>query len=255
LSERFYLTVDGDRIVGEISHPPQAEGLPPVLCICHGIPSGAPPDPTDGGYPVLAERFVREGFLTCIFNFRGCGLSEGNLDLLAWTRDLAAVIDHLENLPNLDHSCIAIMGFSGGAATATYVAAHNERITRLVLCACPAEFSLLAGENGLERMLQQCRDAGTIKDDGFPPSLEEWGDHFREVNPIRWIDQISPRPLLIVHGDRDELIPSEQAETLYHLAKEPKELVIVPGAEHRMRTNETVIATALNWLKKEMPCP
>jgi len=249
LGKRISLDVDNLKIVGEIYYPPRAQGPQPALCICHGIPA-APPDPADRGYHLLAERFAQEGFITCIFNFRGAGESEGNLDLLGWTRDLDAVVNYLIGLQGVDGSRISLLGFSGGAAASTYVAAHDQRISALVICACPAEFLIPAAEQNLKMFLRQCRKVGTIKDDNFPPSLEEWGEHFREVSPIDWIGKISPRPLLIIHGDKDQLIDQTHAQRLYDKAKEPKEYILIPGGVHRLRTNDTAMSTALAWLKK-----
>lgn len=249
MSERFSLRVDNLKIVGEIYYPPQMQGLQPALCLCHGIPA-APPDPTDRGYPLLAERFAKGGFLTCIFNFRGAGESEGNLDLLGWTRDLDTVVTYLGQLESVDNARISLMGFSGGAATSAYVTANDQRISALVACACPAELSIFTAGQGLEAFLDQCRSVGTIKDDDFPPSLEEWADHFQQVSPINWIEKVSPRPLLIIHGEKDELIDPAHARRLYEKARKPKELVMIPEGEHRLRTNEMVISTALTWLKK-----
>jgi uncharacterized protein len=246
LGERFSLDVDNLKIVGEVYYPPQARGPQPALCICHGIP-GSSPVLNDRGYPLLAERFSKEGFVTCIFSFRGCGESGGNLDLLGWTHDLAAVVDYLVRLKGVDRSRVSLMGFSGGAATSVYVTAHDKRIFALIACACPAVFPL-TGER-LEGMLKQCRTLGTIRDADFPPSLAEWGSHFAAVNPIDWIEEVSPRSLLIIHGDKDDLIPTAHAQMLHDKAGTPKELAFVPDGAHRLRTNETAMNAALDWLK------
>jgi fermentation-respiration switch protein FrsA (DUF1100 family) len=39
-------------------------------------------------------------------------------------------------------------------------------------------------------------------------------------------------PLLILHGDSDEVVPLEQAKRLYAAANEPKQLYVIPGANH-----------------------
>jgi fermentation-respiration switch protein FrsA (DUF1100 family) len=44
--------------------------------------------------------------------------------------------------------------------------------------------------------------------------------------------KISPLPLLILHGDRDEIVPVHHGQLLYDAALEPKQLWIVPGAGH-----------------------
>ena len=46
---------------------------------------------------------------------------------------------------------------------------------------------------------------------------------------------VSPRPLLLVHGGDDTRLPPSCSETIYEWAEEPKELVIFPGAGHGLR--------------------
>ena len=46
------------------------------------------------------------------------------------------------------------------------------------------------------------------------------------------IAQIAPRPIFIIHGRYDSLVPAAQAKLLYKNAGEPKEIWLVPGAKH-----------------------
>jgi len=241
------LKADGLGLVGEL-HVPPGDKVHPTLCICHGIPA-APPDPTDRGYTLLAQRFCHAGFVALIFNFRGTGRSEGNLDILGWSRDLQAALDFLYDLNEVDKARFCLLGFSGGAAVSVYTAAHDTRVSSVVTCACPADFrSFRQRETPLDS-IKRFRQIGAIRDKDFPPSIEEWQKGFETVSPINWIDKISPRPLLLVHGDADELIPLEHAYKLYQKAKEPKELKIIPGAKHRMRLEKAAMAFVLDWLK------
>ncbi len=221
-----------------------------MLCICHGIPAASAPAPDDPGYPGLAEWFAGNGFLTCIFNFRGCGESEGNLDLVDWTRDLDAILAYLGGMGQGDPARLTVMGFSGGAAVSAYVAARNPRIRSLILCACPAEFSIGGLGRTPEQFLAQCRSVGTIRDPAFPPSLDEWARHFAQVSPLHSVDRISPRPLLIMHGTEDETIDPVHATRLFERAREPKELVMIPGGKHRLRNNKAAMDAALRWLQR-----
>ena len=52
------------------------------------------------------------------------------------------------------------------------------------------------------------------------------------VPPAEAAAQISPVPLLIVHGDKDHYFPPEHARQLYMAAREPKELWLIPGMGH-----------------------
>jgi len=242
------LKADNLCLAGEIYFPETTKQHCPALCLCHGIPSGQR-DPNGRGYPALAERFCAAGFITLIFNFRGTGQSQGNLDMMDWTRDLKAAIDYLANLEEVDRSHLHLLGSSGGAAVSVYVAAHDPIVSSLVTFACPAEFGFLTDVQQTESTIDHFRSIGAIRDADFPPSIDEWYEGFNTVSPIRWIDKISPRPLLLIHGKEDEVVPIEHAFRLHEQAREPKELVTIPGAGHRLRLEEKAITTALNWLK------
>ena len=241
--------VDDIAIVGEL-RTPDVGGASPALCICHGIPSGRPPDLGDRGYPDLAERFSRAGFVTLIFNFRGTGTSGGNFDMMGWTRDLGGAIDYLHSCPRVDRSRICLMGFSGGAAASVYVAAQDTRVARLVLCACPAEFHRIVADKKADLSVERFRQIGLIRDTDFPASLDEWTNGFREIAPVNWIGRIAPRPLLMIQGKDDDLIDEEQAWRLYKRAGDPKDIAIVVGAGHRLRLKNEAMDIALAWLKR-----
>ncbi len=170
--------------------------------------------------------------------------------MMGWTRDLEAVIHSLRRRPELDKSRIYLMGFSGGAAASAYVAAHNHAIARVVLCACPAEFRKFTSSHRDDFSIEHFRQIGLIRDSDFPGSLDEWLSSFREVTPVRWIDRITPRPLLILQGENDDLVETEQAWRLYEKAREPKEIVIVEGAGHKLRLSDRAMFIALEWLSK-----
>ncbi len=246
--KELQFTADGLRLVGEIYLPDRAgAGKLPALCICHGIPATARA-PGDQGYPILARSFCELGIVTMIFSFRGCGRSEGNFDMLGWTRDLSAALDWLSAVPGVDSSRLFLMGFSGGAATAIYVAAADSRVKALVSCASPTRFTMVETPEGRESFLKQCRDTGTIKDPGFPPSLKQWVANFRKVSPIKYVSFITPRPVLFIHGDMDDVVPVSHSRRLYRKAGKPRELAIVKGAGHRLRLEERAMDKAREWL-------
>jgi fermentation-respiration switch protein FrsA (DUF1100 family) len=246
--------VDGLRIVGQL-YLPGGSASPSVVCICHGIPADAPAANTkikDRGYAGLAENICREGFTVLIFNFRGTGGSQGNFDILGWTYDLRAALDYLGSLPGVSGSSLSLLGFSGGAAVAVCVAALDERVSAVAACACPADFDSLVTESGQSQsIINHCRGIGIIRDRGFPPSTKDWLDSFRRVRPIDYVAQISPRPLLLVHGSQDEVVAVSHGRKIYAQAGEPKELVIIEGAGHRLRQNEQAMVVVINWLKSQ----
>jgi len=246
---KVVINVEGINISGQL-HLPESRAPYPTVGVCHGIPAHRP-DPGDDkdGYSLLAERICREGFAVLIFNFRGTGNSGGNLDMLGWTRDLKAVIDYLYALPEVDRSCLSLLGFSGGAAVSVYVAARDSRVLGVAACACPAEFGFVNDVDRPSSVVAHFRDIGVIRDEDFPPLAEEGLNGFRVVRPIEYVAEIAPRPLLLVHGRRDETVDVSQARKLYEKALEPKQLTILDGAGHRLRQDDRAVAVVIDWLK------
>ena len=60
---------------------------------------------------------------------------------------------------------------------------------------------------------------------------------------------LPPRPLLLIHGDHDIIIPPDTARKIYGWAWEPKRLEMFPGAEHGLREcRDEVRDLLLEWL-------
>lgn len=242
------LSSDDLMLSGEVFMPDDCDRTYPAVCLCHGIPA-VPYDPNEkGGYPEIAARFCNAGFVALAFNFRGAGPSQGNIDMTGWTDDLAAALEFLNMLPEVDKSRICLLGSSGGAAVSIYVAAHDPRVYAVATLACPAEFDFIAAGHTVDTLITSFRNIGIIKDPGFPASTEKWLDGFKTISPIKHIDKISPRPILLIHGDNDETVPVEHAVRLFDKAGTPKEMTKLAGAGHRLRMDERAITAALEWM-------
>lgn len=242
------LTVDSLKIEGQLHLPEDANAPYPAVILCHGIPSGIV-DPADGGYPLLAKTISDEGFAVFTFSFRGSGNSGGNFDIGGWARYLEAAIDYLWDLDQIGESQLSLVGFSAGASVSIYVAAQDKRISAVVSCAAPADFSAVYGSGKALMSLNYFRKIGIIRDPGFPASFEEWLNNFRKVNAVHSVADIAPRPLLIIHGGKDNVVPLDHARKLFEKASEPKQLVILEGADHRLRRNPQAVKTIIHWLK------
>ena len=62
---------------------------------------------------------------------------------------------------------------------------------------------------------------------GAPP-----GSRPETVGPLAVIDRVAPRPLLLLHGEKDPVNSLVDARRLFERAREPKQLVVVAGAAH-----------------------
>ncbi len=239
----------GVPLVGEIHTPDNPQFPLPGLLICHGIPAARVVG-GNGGYPELAKRFAGAGFLTMIFNFRGTGESGGNFDIQGWMEDLDAAINCLLATRRVDLARFSLMGFSAGAAVSICVAASDQRVRSVVACASPARWERIGEWASAAFYLAHAREVGIVRDSDFPHDLDQWWRGFQQVVPLERVGRISPRPLLIIHGNNDELVPPHHANKLFDRAGEPREIRWIPGEGHRLRLSQPAMDAAMNWLRE-----
>ncbi len=249
MEKPFSTVSDGMKIRGTIFFPiARPSRLYPALIVCHGIPGAGIARPeNDPGYEALAREFAALGVVVVIFNFRGCGESEGDFDMKGWTHDLEAVVDPVLNTPHLDPTRLLVLGFSGGGAAAIEVASHHSGIYALAVVGTPAHFRIF--EKDKDEIIADFRERGIIRHPDFPRDPDKWMASFEEVEPLRWVAHFRGNNLFIVHGDQDELIPVEHAHELLERAPAGRaRLSIIPGGFHRLRLDPTCIAVLKDWV-------
>ena len=65
--------------------------------------------------------------------------------------------------------------------------------------------------------------------------------------------QLSPRPLLLLHGTADEILPDTCSRNIYARAREPKEIHLYPGCRHGLdECREQVDELVTSWLLKQL---
>jgi fermentation-respiration switch protein FrsA (DUF1100 family) len=62
---------------------------------------------------------------------------------------------------------------------------------------------------------------------------------------------VPPRPLLVVHGTDDELVPVSEARAIADAAGRGAELRLVHSAGHRLRHDPRAVALLLGWLERQ----
>ncbi len=250
MQRELVLDSNGVRLEGALMFPASRE-KPPLIVLCHGIPSGAAPAPGDTGYESLARRCVQGGAASCYFSFRGTGLSQGDFSLGGWARDLETLLSAARGgsgaFAGCDPERIALMGFSGGGAVSIICAARHGPFAGVAALSAPAAFSPLTTREDMEGFIAHARAIGIIRDPSFPPSRDEYYEDMIAHDPIDFVGRVAPTPLLIIHGDADETVPVRDAQSLYDAAAEPKELFIVRGGGHKLRLNPEAMDKAVAW--------
>jgi pimeloyl-ACP methyl ester carboxylesterase len=197
----------------------------------------------------MAGELTAEGYCCVLFNFRGCGSSEGNIDMEGWYEDLCSVVSRVYDTPGIDPSSIHCVAFSAGGAIAARHAATEQHLKSLLLMATPENFAdIIPPDAGTLR--EHFLGLGLIRDEGFPHDLEKWYQGFINLRPGRHLPFVSPRPVCIVHGDEDETVPPEHAERLYAAACHPKRLIKLPKAGHQLRKDPRAMPIIRDWLRE-----
>ena len=240
----------GVHLRGHVARPDATATAPRYgLVLCHGFPSG-PRGAANSAetYPDLADRLAEEaGWVVLSFNFRGTGDSEGDFSLGGWLTDLTTAIDHLLTVEGVEGVWLA--GFSTGGALAICAAAEDERVAGVATMAAPSDFDTWADDP--DRFLAYAREVGVIRSANFPPDPVKWARELRETRASSAAGKIPPRPLLLVHGSEDDVVPVVDARQLADAADGEVELRVLTGAGHRLRHDPRAVAVLLGWLDRQ----
>jgi len=206
----------------------------PVVIGSHGMLS----DSHSPKQVALARKLAQEGVAFFRFDHRGCGQSEGIFrevtTLEARCRDLLAAVDYLKRSFDLLPEP-ALFGSSLGGTTCIAAARSNTRLRAMVCLATPIRSRpLIAAVRA---------DGGVAHEDAdlLRQRLSfDVGPHLTSLHNI-----------LVVHGERDEIVPPDHAREIYQAAADHKKLIIQPGGDHRMSNpvhQAEFIRQAATWL-------
>jgi pimeloyl-ACP methyl ester carboxylesterase len=232
---------------GHLSEPSTELHDAPGLVLCHGFPTRGRESPQSGkSFPELADRIAAElGWCVLTMNFRGCGNAQGNFSLDGWLDDVHAAVAHLRGL-GVDGVWLA--GFGTGGSLAVCEGARNPKVRGVAALATPADFDDWA--RNPRRLLLHARQVQVIKDPEFPPAFDQWAAVLKSVRPVEAAAELAPRPLLVVHGDSDDLTPQADGRALA-AAHGAAEFRLINGAGHELRHDPRAIAVFLGWLARQ----
>jgi uncharacterized protein len=245
LERRIVFRPDGLALEGRAIIP---DDPPMLLVLCHGIPGSKRRDPGDEGYEGFARTLAAHGYGAFWFDFRGVRGSPGEFSVGGWMRDLEGALDALDGDAEIGGIPRALVGSSAGGAVAIAVAARRGDVGAVATLAAPASFTFGGLVTDPRRLLQIFRNTGIVHDPAYPPDLDAWWGEFTEFAAEDMIGKIAPRPVLLVHGDSDDVVGYPHAERLFIAAGEPKELVRIPHGEHQLRKDPRALDALSDWL-------
>ena len=223
-----------------------------IVIFCHGLPKGIPSNDNDNdpGYSGLAQSFAKEGYASVIFNFRGTGKSTGSLEVAKWPDDLISVMDFLDKDKELSKTYYSVVGFSTGAAAAIFAGTMDSRMNPLVLCAAPADFSILGIRENQEAYFEHYKSVDMIKPEYKHDSFQ-WAKNFGFLEGRKAMPHINSENVLIVHGLLDDTVPADHAKALLELSPAKTELLMLQSAGHHLRREPKAVKAVLDYLARK----
>lgn len=165
-------------------------------------------------YDGIAPMYNQLGLNLLVADYRGYGASGGSPTFTAIANDAVTIFDHVYRELSADGRKYSwyVMGRSLGSICALELAAKF-----------PGQLKGLIVESGFISVTDLIRHLG----------LPSPGDLSRLEQEKRHLAESINLPSLIIHGERDRLVPLEQGRDLYQsLGTEQKEMVIIPRADH-----------------------
>jgi len=174
--------------------------------------------------------FLANEYNLVYFDFRNHGRSGGKYTSLtcAEIKDLKAVVQYIETEKKDLSERLAIYGFSMGAAVALSATPDLPQIRAVI-----AESPFSSYNKVVTRFAKHFYGIP-----GFIVPLTYIFVRFRlgydpeKCSPLYHVGRISPRPVFIIQGGSDSRMPPSEGKSLYEKAGEPKEIWIVPDADH-----------------------
>jgi fermentation-respiration switch protein FrsA (DUF1100 family) len=187
-----------------------ADARAPAILFFHGNGEIA------ADYNDLGQVYRRMGMHFLAFDYRGYGRSGGSPTITGMMRDCHLVFEYTKRFLSAKRFTgpLIVMGRSLGSAPALELAStYTAQISGLII-----ESGFAHADPLFELFGFSMRKMGISEQDAF-----------RNVEKVRAFE----KPCLIIHGERDQLIPFAEGQTLFDACKaKKKKLLMIPDADH-----------------------
>lgn len=223
----------------------------PTIILCHGFTSSKLKKKE------WADFLCKKGYLVLIFDFNGHGESQGNFADLTFTQcidDIKSAVEFARS-SGYSNDKIGIAGTSmGGHVTNAYASKYPVDAIAPVAAPFNLEDTAVFGDKKKMREWKQIgiRYFDVNVGSGISEAKKALKLNFYEDRKNYNMKKFVPRikcPMLIIHGDKDEVVPLAHAKLYYKLVNKPKKLVIIKGAGH-LFINKNDIKKILTELNK-----
>lgn len=233
----------GNVLVGDLHRPSDTVG--PALVLCHGMES------TRGGtkQTAIVERFVPKGWTVLRFDFSFVGDSGGKFEDLTITGEVDDALGALDFLADYSPSYRVLIGSSLGGAVALIAAAQApERVDAVATIAALGDAALFTSQLTAQEVDRWRREGRRRWREGWLKST--FLADLETIDILGSVRRIN-KPLLLMHGTADDVVPFEHAERIAAAAAGDVRLEAFPDVTHRFEEPgalEALLATLEEWL-------
>lgn len=230
----YCTTTDGVKLTMDLYQPKKVDGPAPAVLYVHGG-GWTGGDKSDGAGLLFKEELVRRGYMMAAINYR----LAPKFAFPAQIEDVKCAVRYLRANAakyNIDPKRIGAIGGSAGGHLVSLLGTSDQsagwdvgensdqssRVQAVVDMFGPSDLKAMLAGSSRPYALMIFNASGP--DD---PLLQKY-------SPVTYITPDDP-PFLILHGDRDEVVPLEQSQILYNKLKAadvPVEIVVVKNAGH-----------------------
>jgi len=234
----------GLRLVG-ILHVPQNPTKRAVI-MSHGFTSNK--DGSHGKIPKAAERLAAMGFAVLRFDFSGCGESDPDTITVAkQVDDLKSAIAFMRGKGYME---IALVGSSLGGLVS--ILAYDKGIRTLVLWA-PVTRAKIPSSLQSESARKELEEKGflIIRNKKGVYKVDKEFMTERTMLDSKKILAAIKCPVLIVHGDADDILPLQHSREAMRYLPKGSRLEVIEGANHHFTGKvDEVIGMTVEWIRK-----
>jgi alpha-beta hydrolase superfamily lysophospholipase len=250
MTERIGIRLENGMDLAGVIHRPTGIATAGVV-VCHGMLSNK----DSSKHTAIAEGLAERGLCALRFDFQGRGDSPGDLMELSFTRQVdeaLAALSSLRAATGLER--FGLVGSSMGGAVGVLVASRSEQpLAALVTLATVGRTDRMGlrivGEKGLA--VWERKGFLRLPDEPVGWSLVEDGRRYDLPDRAAHVRC----PWLILHGERDEIVPIDDARALRAAAGDTARLKVLAGADHRFADpshKADAVARTLAFLQGEL---
>lgn len=237
----------GDTLSGVLHHP--ADAVRGAVIVCHGMESNK----NSEKLVFLADALASRNILALRFDFSYVGESSGKFEDITYTGEVDDLRAAYALVRRRDPGKIAILGSSMGGTVALLFAAEEPAITALVTVAAPVHPEQFPQRTLTAKEIDQWRNRGFTLYNGQRLNVSLLHD-LEKINILQAAARITC-PVLIMHGDADEVVPVREAHELHGCLNNSRRLLVLKGCDHRLSDPvimQGAVAEALDWLTKHV---